>query len=222
MLEYCLQGSSRLNGISNFGCAELSGNLMLMQGQDESDETKRTLESCNAIAGAIEVGSVSIDPIKVLIMRLRLLLQIHHGSHSKPGILEKICASLHLYKHLYCHDGVPCGSLFLTDLVFISGGKACSKTTFREQTISSMQDPADEEEQAKVMSQAQTLLDCVADLIVHCGVLSTVDILQEGVQLSRRTSLDCPADSWRISGNAPSPDGKGESYVCGGIAGNAR
>ena len=73
-----------------------------------------------------------------------------------------------------------------------------------------------------MMSQAQALLDCVADLIVHCGVLSTVDILQEGVQLSRRTSLDCPADSWRISGHAPSPDGEGESHICGGIAGSAR
>ena len=85
MFNHCLQGSLRLNDISNFGCAELSGNLMLMQGQDESDETKSTLESCNAIAGAIEFASVSIDPIKVLIMNLRLLLQLYHGSHSKFG-----------------------------------------------------------------------------------------------------------------------------------------
>jgi hypothetical protein len=134
----------------------------------------------------------------------------------------KIVTSLHLYKHMCCHAGWPRCSLFLVDLVLLSGGKGRSKATFLEQTISSVQDPADEEEQAKVMSQAQALLDCVADLIVHCGVLSTVDILQEGVQLSRRTSLDCPADSWRISGHAPSPDGAGESHICGGIAGSAR
>ena len=90
MLDHCLQGSLRLNDISNFGCAELSGNLMLMQGQDESDETKCTLESCNAIGGAIEFTSVTIDPIKVLIMRLRLLLQIHHGSLPNLAFLEKL------------------------------------------------------------------------------------------------------------------------------------
>lgn len=37
-----------------------------LQGQDESDETRETLESCNAIGGAIEFTSVIVDPIKVL------------------------------------------------------------------------------------------------------------------------------------------------------------
>ena len=37
-----------------------------LQGQDESDETRDTLESCSAIGGAIEFTSVKIDAIKVL------------------------------------------------------------------------------------------------------------------------------------------------------------
>ncbi len=37
-----------------------------LQGQDEADETREALESCNAIGGAIEFTSVSIDAIKVL------------------------------------------------------------------------------------------------------------------------------------------------------------
>ena len=99
--DHCLQGSLCLNDVNSFGCAELSGNLLLMQGQDESDETRHTLESCNAIGGAIEFTSVSIDPIKVLIMRLRLLLQIHHGSQPKVGLLGKllrpcICTSIYV------------------------------------------------------------------------------------------------------------------------------
>ncbi len=32
-----------------------------LQGQDESDETRETLESCNALGGAIEFTSVKID-----------------------------------------------------------------------------------------------------------------------------------------------------------------
>ena len=36
----------------------------------------------------------------------------------------------------------------------------------------------DEDEQARVMSQAQALLDCTADLVEHCGVLAAVDVLQ--------------------------------------------
>ena len=39
---------------------------MDLQGQDEADETREALESCNAIGGAIEFTSVSIDAIKVL------------------------------------------------------------------------------------------------------------------------------------------------------------
>ena len=37
----------------------------MVQGQDESDETRETLESCNALGGAIEFTSVEIDSIKV-------------------------------------------------------------------------------------------------------------------------------------------------------------
>ncbi len=37
-----------------------------MQGQGESDETRDTLESCNAIGGAIEFTSVKMDAIQVL------------------------------------------------------------------------------------------------------------------------------------------------------------
>ena len=39
---------------------------MGLQGQDEADETREALESCNAIGGAIEFTSVSIDAIQVL------------------------------------------------------------------------------------------------------------------------------------------------------------
>ena len=39
---------------------------MNVQGQDEADETKGALESCNAIGGAIEFTSVRIDAIQVL------------------------------------------------------------------------------------------------------------------------------------------------------------
>lgn len=62
------------------------------------------------------------------------------------------------------------------------------------------------------MSQAQALLDCVADLIVHCGVLQTVGILQKGVQLEKSASWNAAhhsAEGWRISGTAPSKDGPG-------------
>ena len=41
-----------------------------------------------------------------------------------------------------------------------------------------IQDPSNEDEQARVMSQAQALLDCTADLVEHCGVLAAVDVLQ--------------------------------------------
>ena len=44
----------------------LEGACATPQGQDESDETRETLESCNAIGGAIEFTSVKIDAIKVL------------------------------------------------------------------------------------------------------------------------------------------------------------
>ena len=39
---------------------------MGLQGQDEADETREALGACNAIGGAIEFTSVSIDVIKVL------------------------------------------------------------------------------------------------------------------------------------------------------------
>ena len=76
-----------------------------------------------------------------------------------------------------------------------------------------LQDPADEDEQARVMSQAQALLDCVADLVVHCGVTGAVAVLQEGLQLRRGASWapgHHSADSWRILGQSPSPDGPGD------------
>ena len=41
-----------------------------------------------------------------------------------------------------------------------------------------IQDPSNEDEQARVMSQAQALLDCTADLVEHYGVLAAVDVLQ--------------------------------------------
>lgn len=66
-----------------------------------------------------------------------------------------------------------------------------------------LQDPADEDEQAKVMSQAQALLDCVADLVSHCGVLAAVDMLAADVILDRSASWTPgahSADSWRVSG----------------------
>ena len=67
------------------------------------------------------------------------------------------------------------------------------------------------------MSQAQALLDCVADLIVHCGVTGTVDILQQGLQLQRSASWTeehHSADSWRILGQSPSPDGGPGDLLC--------
>ena len=58
-----------------------------------------------------------------------------------------------------------------------------------------MQDPADEDEQARVMSQAQALLDCTADLVEHCGVLATVDVLQVTPFQGLSTYLKSPAIS---------------------------
>ena len=49
-------------------CASWEGLFMDLQGQDEADETREALESCNAIGGAIEFTSVSIDAIKVLLL----------------------------------------------------------------------------------------------------------------------------------------------------------
>ena len=76
-----------------------------------------------------------------------------------------------------------------------------------------LQDPADEDEQARVMSQAQALLDCVADLVAHCGVAGAVAVLQEGLRLQRGPSW-APGhhspDSWRILGQSTSPDGPGD------------
>ena len=64
------------------------------------------------------------------------------------------------------------------------------------------------------MSQAQALLDCVADLVAHCGVPGAVAVLQEGLQLRWGASW-APGhhspDSWRILGQSPSPDGPGNS-----------
>ena len=64
------------------------------------------------------------------------------------------------------------------------------------------------------MSQAQALLDCVADLVVHCGVTGAVAVLQEGLQLRRGASWapeHRSADSWRILGQSPGPDGPGDN-----------
>ena len=64
------------------------------------------------------------------------------------------------------------------------------------------------------MSQAQALLDCVADLVAHCGVPGAVAVLQEGLQLRWGASWASghhSPDSWRILGQSPSPDGPGNS-----------
>ncbi len=85
--------------VNKSDCAELSGKVTVMQGQDESEETKCTLESCNAIGGAIEFTSVSIDPIKVLITNFEAY--IYYGSH--PTLYWGIVALLHLYQLAFRH-----------------------------------------------------------------------------------------------------------------------
>ena len=57
----------------------------LLQGQDESEETRKTLESCNAIGGAIEFTSVAIDAIKVH----RSLCHLPIPSSCFPEILRR-------------------------------------------------------------------------------------------------------------------------------------
>ena len=71
------------------------------------------------------------------------------------------------------------------------------------------------------MSQAQALLDCVADLVAHCGVPGAVAVLQEGLRLRQGPSW-APGhhspDSWRILGQSPSPDGAGDHLSSAAVA----
>lgn len=87
-----------------------------------------------------------------------------------------------------------------------------------------VQDPEDEDEQSRVRSQAQALLDCVADLIVHSGLQGAINLLTEGAQLQRIPSgvgsLGSPrsgsdglsrmgSETWRIVGSLPPGFGEG-------------
>jgi hypothetical protein len=87
-----------------------------------------------------------------------------------------------------------------------------------------VQDPEDEDEQSRVRSQAQALLDCVADLIVHSGLQGAINLLTEGAQLQRipsgMGSLGSPrsgsdglsrmgSETWRIVGSLPPGFGEG-------------
>ncbi len=90
-----------------------------------------------------------------------------------------------------------------------------------------LQDPQDEEEQSRVRSQAQALLDCVADLVVHSGLQGAVALLSEGAQLQRVPSgmgsaggVGSPhsgsdilsrmgSETWRIVGSMPPGFGEG-------------
>lgn len=78
-------------------------------------------------------------------------------------------------------------------------------------------------------SQAQALLDCVADLVVHSGLQGAINLLAEGAQLQRvpsgtgslsGASRDSPrsgsdgltrmgSETWRIIGSLPAGFGEG-------------
>lgn len=97
-----------------------------------------------------------------------------------------------------------------------------------------VQDPEDEEEQHRVRSQAQALLDCVADLVVHSGLQGAINLLAEGAQLQRVPSgtgslsgasqRDSPrsgsdgltrmgSETWRIIGSLPVGFGEGMCFL---------
>ncbi|KAK9916670.1 hypothetical protein WJX75_005528 [Coccomyxa subellipsoidea] len=99
-----------------------------------------------------------------------------------------------------------------------------SRIEFGSVPISPVEDPEDEDEQSRVRSQAQALLDCVADLIVHSGLQGAINLLTEGAQLQRipsgMGSLGSPrsgsdslsrmgSETWRIVGSLPPGFGEG-------------
>ena len=164
---------------------------MGLQGQDEADETREALESCNAIGGAIEFTSVSIDAIKVLsfgpysdtqctalgynflqvqgswlMQRWRhinvMLCQPESGNEPYAGAGG---GRLHTAKSQAWHASCRKSTQALTRRQ--ARGSQCNEC---------LQDPADKDEQARVMSQAQALLECVADLVAledpdwHTGI----------------------------------------------------
>lgn len=71
--------------------------------------------------------------------------------------------------------------------------------------------PENEDEQHRVRGQAQSLMDCVADLIEHCGVRGAYDLLYDGAQLERSASTmsRSSSDGWKIIGSLPAHAGEG-------------
>jgi hypothetical protein len=55
-------------------------------------------------------------------------------------------------------------------------------------------------------------MDCLADLIEHCGVQATYDLLYDGARLERASSggiSRAGSDAWRIVGTLPQHAGEG-------------